>query len=191
MSAVLHNAVLAVDDADTSDAEETASDDNVSLPRRRTTADHDTNATYLERLYAMLEECTPSVATWTRGGTAFIVLDPRALELSYLPQYFKSAKFDSFCRLLNSYRFQKVKVDTTAFEFSHPEFVRGLGRNVGTIGRRRRVRKLHSRAIEVMTDSEVCSTIVDVISFVHTMRAELDETKAIVQSMLAQDSRDK
>ncbi|KAH9159066.1 hypothetical protein AeNC1_019117, partial [Aphanomyces euteiches] len=139
MSALLHNAVLAVDDADTSDAEETASDDNVSLPRRRTTADHDTNATYLERLYAMLEECTPSVATWTRGDTAFIVLDPRALELSYLPQYFKSAKFDSFCRQLNSYRFQKVKVDTTAFEFSHPEFVRGIGRNVGTIGRRRRV----------------------------------------------------
>ncbi|ETV73714.1 hypothetical protein H257_11429 [Aphanomyces astaci] len=52
--------------------------------------------TYLERLYAMLDQCSPAIASWTPNGTAFVVYDVEALEATVLPQFFKPIKFASF-----------------------------------------------------------------------------------------------
>ncbi|KAH9150851.1 hypothetical protein LEN26_003995, partial [Aphanomyces euteiches] len=135
-------------------------------------------------LYAMLEDCSPTVATWTKEGTAFVIVDPKALEATYLPLYFKAIKFASFYRQLNSYRFHKVKI-ATALEFSHPDFVRGQPEKLTLITRRRRVQKLNVHAIDSMTDGEVRATLADVVSYIRTLHAELEETKATVETLLA------
>ncbi|CAK4071902.1 unnamed protein product [Aphanomyces euteiches] len=178
MSEFLQQAMFHFDDQELSDTEDVGA-----------AGATDKNATYLERVYTMLEECVPTVAAWSKGGAAFVVFDTKALEAMYLPQYFTSVKFESFCRQLNAYRFQKIKLDANVFEFSHPEFIRGHRDKLGLIGRRRRVRKLNARVIDTMTDSEVRSTLIDVVAFVRAMQAELDETKAIIQSLSAENKQ--
>ncbi|KAH9143687.1 hypothetical protein AeRB84_005248 [Aphanomyces euteiches] len=190
MSDFLKDAMFTFDDHLSSDNDDMASMEGSSpVHFMKTTADsmdnNEKSASYLERLYGMLEECSPSIATWIKDGAAFAIVDLKAFESVYLPQYFNAIKFDSFCRQLNSYRFQRVKAGG-AFEFSHPEFIRGHVERLGVIQRRRRVRKLNAKAIDRMSESEVRSTLTDVISFVNTMQAELDETKALVRSMIAE-----
>ncbi|KAG9405487.1 hypothetical protein AC1031_003380 [Aphanomyces cochlioides] len=197
MSDFLKDAMFTFDDHPSSDNDDMASVEGSSPVHFMTTTtaadsmdNNERSASYLERLYGMLEACSPSIATWIKDGAAFAIVDLKAFESVYLPQYFNAIKFDSFCRQLNSYRFQRVKVGGAAFEFSHPEFIRGHVDRLGAIQRRRRVRKLNAKAIDRMSESEVRSTLVDVISFVNTMQAELDETKALIRSMIAERQDD-
>ncbi|CAK4099575.1 unnamed protein product [Aphanomyces euteiches] len=144
--------------------------------------DNDSSDNDEESIYAMLDVCPPPVAAWTKDGTAFVILDPKELEATYLPQFFKSAKFTSFYRQLNSYRFNKTRVGT-ALEFSHPDFVHGQPERINLINRRCRVRKLNARSIESMTSSQVRSTLADVVSFIRVLHADLQETKAFVETI--------
>ncbi|CAK4650929.1 hypothetical protein LEN26_004376 [Aphanomyces euteiches] len=189
MSDFLKDAKFTLDDGnDSSDNDELSLDDWPSETTTATTTpptgQESKKNSYLKRLYAMLEDCSPTVATWTKEGTAFVIVDPKALEATYLPLYFKAIKFASFYRQLNSYRFHKVKI-ATALEFSHPDFVRGQPEKLTLITRRRRVQKLNVHAIDSMTDGEVRATLADVVSYIRTLHAELEETKATVETLLA------
>ncbi|KAF0694099.1 Aste57867_14985 [Aphanomyces stellatus] len=170
------------------------SDDSSNTTPLPSTALAEKTIHYLERLYAMLEHCPAMVAMWTHDGQAFAILDSKALEATYLPQFFKSIKFESFCRQLNAYRFQKTKRPDLALgssvvlEFRHPHFVQGQPEKLHLIHRRRRICKLKAKAIDSMSDADVRHTLGEVISFVNTLQTELEETKELVKSLLAAKS---
>mmetsp|Transcript_26273 Transcript_26273/g.40293 ORF Transcript_26273/g.40293 Transcript_26273/m.40293 type:complete len:675 (-) Transcript_26273:51-2075(-) len=68
--------------------------------------------TFPAKTYLMIDHCDkndPDVACWNDKGDMFIVSDTAQLANTYLPQYFKHAKFQSFVRQLNLYGFRSVK----------------------------------------------------------------------------------
>ncbi|RHY07458.1 hypothetical protein DYB36_006079 [Aphanomyces astaci] len=81
---------------------------------------------YMKKLYNMLEKCAPSIAGWTDNGTSFAVYDVPTFERKVIPLYFKPIKFESFARQLNSYGFRRMKRQGHMYEFSHPQFIRGM-----------------------------------------------------------------
>ncbi|KAF0682658.1 Aste57867_25217 [Aphanomyces stellatus] len=175
-----------------SDDSSTIPQDAAALASSSSATDDDSEKTihYLERLYAMLEHCPATVAMWTHDGQAFAILDSKALEATYLPQFFKSIKFESFCRQLNAYRFQKTKRPDLAqgssivLEFRHPHFVQGQPEKLHLIHRRRRICKLKAKAIDGMNAADLRHTLAEVVSYVHTLQSELEETKGIVETLL-------
>ncbi|KAG9415388.1 kinase-regulated stress-responsive transcription factor skn7 [Aphanomyces cochlioides] len=148
---------------------------------------------YLDKLYCMLEQCPTTIAAWTRNGTSFVVYNSDAFEKTIIPQYFKPVKFESFARQLNSYGFRKAKHHVNrsiVYEFRHSNFVRGQSHQLESIHRRRRVRRHPSPKAPAppATDANVHAALVDLMGIVRTLKAELAETKAMVQSYLvAQD----
>ncbi|RHZ18199.1 hypothetical protein DYB37_004256 [Aphanomyces astaci] len=151
--------------------------------------DDEKSASYLQKLYAMLNECPLSVASWTCNGTAFAIYDPESLEKVIIPQHFQPIKFESFVRQLNSYRFKKSKLvcpDTsTVLQFQHSSFVRGRPELLESIKRRRRVRRTGPKSVQDMNDVELRTAMTDLVKFVQTLHTELDETKALAASLAA------
>ncbi|KAF0697229.1 Aste57867_12057 [Aphanomyces stellatus] len=148
---------------------------------------------YLDKLYCMLEECPASVAAWTRNGTSFAVYNCDALEKTIIPQYFKPVKFESFARQLNSYGFRKAKHHVNravVYEFRHVNFVRGQSHQLQTIHRRRRVRRSSSTStsssspIPEEANASMQAVLVDLMTTVRALKAELADTKALVQTFL-------
>mmetsp|Transcript_126076 Transcript_126076/g.177902 ORF Transcript_126076/g.177902 Transcript_126076/m.177902 type:complete len:237 (+) Transcript_126076:15-725(+) len=86
---------------------------------------------FLTKTYHMIDQCDPSIASWSYGGDSFTVLDVDAFEKNVLPSYFNHSKFSSFIRQLNFYGFQKLRSDpdlqthTSAVRFSHEFFKKG------------------------------------------------------------------
>ncbi|KAF0687166.1 Aste57867_21022 [Aphanomyces stellatus] len=150
----------------------------------------DETASYVERLYTLLEECPNEIAMWTEGGSAFAILDPPAFESTLLPAYLQPVKFASFLRQLNSYRFKTIKRGIAALEFSHPKFIRGRPGLLRTIKRRHRVRpsRAGTNTVKHVTRQELASALHDLVASVHLLRTEMDETKALVRSMMVDDA---
>ncbi|KAF0736637.1 hypothetical protein Ae201684P_001678 [Aphanomyces euteiches] len=172
---------------------------SVSSPQKRSPAssrdtadDDDKHVPYLAKLYTMLDECPPSVASWTRNGTAFAIYDSESLEKVIIPQYFQPIKFESFVRQLNSYRFKKSKAvvnDRTVLEFQHANFVKGRPDMLDSIKRRRRIRRKGPKSINEMNDTELRAAMTDLVKFVQTLHAELLETKDLARALAESRSR--
>jgi hypothetical protein len=64
---------------------------------------------FLLKTFAMLNECSPKIATWSPDGLSFCILDQTSFTDYTIPQYFKHNNFSSFVRQLNFYGFRKVK----------------------------------------------------------------------------------
>ena len=83
---------------------------------------------FLTKTYHMIDQCDPSIASWSGGGDSFTVIDVTAFEKNVLPSYFNHSKFSSFIRQLNFYGFQKLRSDpdlqvhTSAVRFAHEFF---------------------------------------------------------------------
>lgn len=60
---------------------------------------------FLQKTHDIISECDPSVATWWNEG--FIVKDPEEFSARWLPQFFRTNKFESFTRQLKYYGFKK------------------------------------------------------------------------------------
>ncbi|KAF0687169.1 Aste57867_21025 [Aphanomyces stellatus] len=154
--------------------------------------DDDKQVSYLEKLYAMLDECPPSVAAWTRNGAAFAIFEPEALEKTVIPRFFQPIKFESFVRQLNSYRFKKAKFvlhERTVLEFQHANFVHGRPDLLHGIKRRRRIRRKGPKTINEMNDNELRVAMSDLVKFVQTLHADLAETKEIARKLAASRAR--
>jgi len=66
---------------------------------------------FVQKTYAMINECDPNIAKWTTDGAMFVVKDPSQFGARVMPAYFDTNKFESFVRQLNFYGFKKVQVD--------------------------------------------------------------------------------
>lgn len=60
---------------------------------------------FLQKTYSIINDCDPSVACWWNEG--FIIKDPEEFSSRWLPQYFRTNKFESFTRQLKYYGFKK------------------------------------------------------------------------------------
>ncbi|OQR94751.1 hypothetical protein ACHHYP_00951 [Achlya hypogyna] len=101
---------------------------------------------FLEKTYMMLEQCTPSVASWAPDGLSFVVYNADKFAAEVIPMYFKHSKFSSFVRQLNFYGFRRLKSrgkphfngDQMIYhQFRHPKFVRGRPELFHSIQRKR------------------------------------------------------
>ena len=76
----------------------------------------------------MIDQCDPSIASWTSGGDSFTIKDINTFEQEALPKYFNHGKLSSFIRQLNFYGFQKMRSDsdlqvhTKSVRFQHEYF---------------------------------------------------------------------
>ena len=66
---------------------------------------------FLSKTYHMIDQCDPSIASWSNGGDSFTVHDIKTFEQTVLPKYFNHSHFTSFTRQLNFYGFQKLRND--------------------------------------------------------------------------------
>ena len=79
----------------------------------------------------MIDQCEPSIASWSSGGDSFVIKDVEAFSSEILPLYFKHSKFPSFVRQLNFYGFHKLRSDpdlnseAKVVRFAHEFFRRG------------------------------------------------------------------
>ncbi|KAF0712862.1 Aste57867_4629 [Aphanomyces stellatus] len=140
---------------------------------------------YLEKLYMILESCSPAVAAWTNNGTSLTIYNSDAFEQSGLPLYFKPIKFQSFARQLNAYNFKKTQTwvhRRKVYEFSHSLFVRGKFDQIKSIPRRRpRSPSLDGDAIDERVNLR--STVGDLIEVTQRMQSELAAIKGLVHFM--------
>jgi len=66
---------------------------------------------FLTKTFHMIEQCDPSVASWSSDGKSFVIRDVDSFAKNVLPLYFKHSKFASFVRQLNFYSFRKLRAD--------------------------------------------------------------------------------
>lgn len=82
--------------------------------------------TFPKRLMVMLNRPDVSdVITWLPHGRSFIVRDPKKFEEDIYPRFFKPAKYKSFQRQLNLWKFLRINKGFDAGSYYHPLFLRG------------------------------------------------------------------
>lgn len=63
---------------------------------------------FLKKTYDLIDNCDPSIASWTEDGEMFVIKDRDALAAFVIPRYFDHNKFSSFARQLSFYGFRKI-----------------------------------------------------------------------------------
>ncbi|GAO47796.1 hypothetical protein SAICODRAFT_22624 [Saitoella complicata NRRL Y-17804] len=93
-------------------------------------------ATFVKRLYSMLNDSSASQCSWNPSGTSFYVTTVSDFSRDVLPRYFKHQNFTSFVRQLNLYGFHKSNrtyrgsksaqrnPQNEVWEFQHSRFMR-------------------------------------------------------------------
>lgn len=78
-----------------------------------------------EKLMAVLSRPdTKEAITWLPHGDSFVIVSPKLFAAKVLPEFFKSAKFESFTRKLNRWRFKRITDGTHAVAYTHELFLR-------------------------------------------------------------------
>lgn len=83
---------------------------------------------FIQKTYAMINDCAQHLAGWTHGGKMFTIKIPTQFASEVIPDYFGHKKFASFARQLNYYGFRKVqtiatkKADTDIRTLKHVTF---------------------------------------------------------------------
>lgn len=63
---------------------------------------------FLTKTRQMINECDPSIASWSEDGRMIVIKDVERFEKEVVPVFFETEKFASFNRQLNFYGFRKI-----------------------------------------------------------------------------------
>lgn len=95
----------------------------------------DDSKPFIQKLYQMTSDLSnASMVGWTEDGRALAVVDIEPFVAQLLPFYFKHSNLSSFVRQLNTYGFSKI--DSSAWTFAHPDFLRGEPERLKNIQRK-------------------------------------------------------
>lgn len=86
--------------------------------------DCSSSGSFVSKLYRMVDSEPSSIVSWTRGGTAFCIVDPKMMAEHCLPKYFRHRRFSSLIRQLNFYSFYRVQEGQLAI-YQHSFFRKG------------------------------------------------------------------
>lgn len=129
--------------------------------------------TFLDKLYSILEDESPSIISWSSSGDSFIIHSPQLFSQNVMGKYFKSNKFNSFVRQLNFYGFRKSTRDQNGedrsqgnrtWEFRHPQFIRGRKDLISKIHRKQigdSDSDLEARILQLENESQYLYNIVN------------------------------
>jgi hypothetical protein len=62
---------------------------------------------FIRKAFAMINECDPSIASWTAEGDKFVVKNKDVFAAEVIPQYYDHNNYSSFTRQLNFYGFTR------------------------------------------------------------------------------------
>mmetsp|Transcript_8228 Transcript_8228/g.28958 ORF Transcript_8228/g.28958 Transcript_8228/m.28958 type:complete len:180 (-) Transcript_8228:1213-1752(-) len=104
-----------------------------------------TTTNFAVKLFQMVRDEDDSIVQFVPDGSAFEVVNPKALETRVLPRYFRHSRFQSLVRQLNFYNFKKISRERSMWIYRHemfhrdlPELLEGLKRKTnGTAARRK------------------------------------------------------
>jgi len=84
-----------------------------------------TTATFVKKLFDLVNTEPDDLVCWVQGGTAFEIKDPKKLEKTVLPRYFRHSKFKSFARQLCFYSFRNISQGKRSWIYKHDLFRQG------------------------------------------------------------------
>lgn len=136
-------------------------------------------AVFVQKLYHIINECDPELATWVQGGRMFVIKDPEAFSQTKIPTCFGHNKFSSFARQLNFYGFRKVSTkpiknedvdDATSNHvvFYNPSFIKGRLDLLPEIQRKSRCK--NSDAVDGEDEEEIMD-----------LRQKINDTKRLIE----------
>lgn len=138
---------------------------------------------FLRKTFHMINNCDPTIATWSDDGLSVIVKDPDLFASAIIPQFFKHNKFSSFVRQLNLYGFRKVKANNLLiaddqkesqskwWRFKHDNFRRG---------RPDLLEELKKANLHASVDQQEVENLKQEVSF---LRVEMGKLSAVVHQM--------
>ena len=86
---------------------------------------------FLRSAFDMITACPPYICCWDEEtkGTTFTVYEPDKLGAEILPKYFKTNRYSSFMKNLNTYQFRKMSMEQPSgviwHRYEHVGFVKG------------------------------------------------------------------
>jgi hypothetical protein len=149
---------------------------------------------FLQKTYAMINDCNPEIATWSEDGLTFVVKDPETFASEVIPQYFKHNNFSSFVRQLNFYGFRKIKNDSIKivhgedhpdqkyWRFRHEYFIRGRPDLLSEIKKAN-----HSQG----ADQEEVNQLKQEVTSLKSQLSAMQDNMAKVTAMMEQMCREK
>eukprot|EP00601_Ochromonadales_sp_CCMP2298_P005453 CAMPEP_0173207604 /NCGR_PEP_ID=MMETSP1141-20130122/22027_1 /TAXON_ID=483371 /ORGANISM="non described non described, Strain CCMP2298" /LENGTH=147 /DNA_ID=CAMNT_0014133911 /DNA_START=74 /DNA_END=514 /DNA_ORIENTATION=+ len=84
----------------------------------------DSNATFPQKLFVMMEIEDGDIVHWAPHGFAFVVTNQERFLKDIVPKYFKHTKLTSFQRQLNLYGFRRLTKGEDQGAYFHPKFQR-------------------------------------------------------------------
>merc|ERR1719498_364443 len=156
---------------------------------------------FLTKTFHMIEQCDPSVASWSADGKSFVIRDVDSFAKDVLPLYFKHSKFASFVRQLNFYSFRKLRADTddrssvtewpppisrnssksSAVRFAHEHFRRGQPELLHKITRITKSQEPTSSEMKSLKD-DIFSLKKDIVSLSNRFDHRIEELSAAFEA---------
>ncbi|KAL7581182.1 hypothetical protein ACA910_005971 [Epithemia clementina (nom. ined.)] len=152
-------------------------------------ADASSAPVFLRKTYKMIDTAHSSIATWSDGGTTFVVKDTEKFAAEVIPEFFKHNNFSSFVRQLNFYGFRKIKSDplrirdaesseeSRFWKFRHEKFQRGREDLLGEIRKSN-----HHEAADKQEVDGLKAEVKALRDELFSLRAEMHEMRDFVYS---------
>lgn len=121
---------------------------------------------FIRKAFAMINECDPTIASWTEDGTKFVVKNKDIFASTVIPQYYDHNNYSSFTRQLNFYGFTREQSMTIKVSdlnslavgqetFFHQNFQRGRPDLLKNLQRRSSDTKNSKKRKKPRTDGDV------------------------------------